>query len=129
MNCLVLKAAGTIASACAVLMLVTVQGRAQSEESQCLSLSEVQGGYPRYHIVNGRHCWYASTRGPQRAPAEAKEARPTETNVNPYDDPIWQEPDAGNVQPIAVRARNCEEQALKLDVKEKRAFMKQCMSN
>jgi|SRR5918911_766962 hypothetical protein len=128
MNCLVLKAAGAVASVCVLLMLMSAQGRAQGEESQCLSLAEVQGGYPRYHIVNGRHCWYASTRGPQRAPADTK-AKPTDTDVNPYDDPIWQEPHAANVQPIAVRARNCEEQALKLDVKEKRAFMKQCMSN
>ena len=114
---------------CIGLSFVGAQARAENEESRCLSLEEVHGGYPRYHIVDGRRCWYASTRGaPQRAPAEAK-TKPAEVDINPYDDPIWQEPEPAKVQPIAVRARNCEEQALKLDVKEKRAFMKQCMSN
>ena len=28
----------------------------------CLSQKEVRGGYPRYRVINGRHCWYASTR-------------------------------------------------------------------
>ena len=94
---------------------------AANDAPRCLSLNEVHGGYPRYHLVEGRRCWYASTRGP--------EARPAQLDVNPYDDPIWHEPDASNASAAASRAKTCEEQALKLDVKEKRAFMKQCMAN
>ena len=94
---------------------------AANDAPRCLSLPEVHGGYPRYHIVGGRRCWYASTRGP--------EAKPADVDVNPYDDPIWHEPDASQGQAAASRAKNCEEQALKLDLKEKRAFMKQCMAN
>jgi hypothetical protein len=94
---------------------------AANDAPRCLSLPEVHGGYPRYHLVGGRRCWYASTRGP--------EAKPAEVDVNPYDDPIWHEPDASKGQAAASRAKNCEEQSLKLDLKEKRAFMKQCMAN
>ena len=94
---------------------------AANEAPRCLSLPEVHGGYPRYHIVGGRRCWYASTRGP--------EAKPADVDVNPYDDPIWHQPDAIEGQAAASRAKNCEEQALKLNLKEKRAFMKQCMAN
>ncbi len=93
---------------------------AARDEPPCLSLKEVHDGYPRYRIVEGRRCWYASTRGP--------EAKPAEVDVNPYDDPIWNEPDAGTAS-AATRAKTCEEQALKLDLKEKRSFMKQCMAN
>jgi hypothetical protein len=106
---------------CLGLMLANAHAFAANDAARCLSLDEVHGGYPRYHIVGGRRCWYASTRGP--------EAKPAELNVNPYDDPIWNEPDASNAQTAAARAKNCEEQALKLDLKEKRAFMKQCMAN
>ena len=94
---------------------------AVNDAPRCLSLQEVHGGYPRYRIVGGHRCWYASTRGP--------EAKPAEVDVNPYDDPIWHQPDASNASAAASRAKNCEEQALKLDLKEKRAFMKQCMAN
>ncbi|HEX9322977.1 MAG TPA: hypothetical protein VF913_12760 [Xanthobacteraceae bacterium] len=93
---------------------------AAKDEPPCLSLKEVHDGYPRYRVVEGRRCWYASTRGP--------EAKPAEVDVNPYDDPIWNEPDAGTAS-AATRAKTCEEQALKLDLKEKRSFMKQCMAN
>jgi hypothetical protein len=112
------------------LMLAQTPAFAANEASRCLSLSEVHGGYPRYHLVEGRRCWYASTREPEAN----QESRPAAVDVNPYDDPIWQEPDASNAQAtaaeaIASRAKNCEEQALKLDPKEKRTFMKQCMAN
>jgi hypothetical protein len=96
---------------------------AANDAPRCLSLQEVHGGYPRYRIVGGRRCWYASTRGPEAKPAAA------EVDVNPYDDPIWHEPDASKGRAPADRAKTCEEQALKLDLKEKRAFMKQCMAN
>src|SRR6266536_3474664 len=52
---------------------------AAKDEPPCLSLKEVHDGYPRYRVVEGRRCWYASTRGP--------EAKPAEVDVNPYDDP------------------------------------------
>jgi hypothetical protein len=97
---------------------------AANDAQRCLGLHEVHGGYPRYRIVDGRRCWYASTRGPETAkPASMG------VDVNPYDDPIWQQPDASKGQAAASRAKNCEEQALKLDLKEKRAFMKQCMTD
>jgi hypothetical protein len=95
---------------------------AANDEPHCLALHEVHGGYPRYRIIDGRRCWYASTRGPETA-------RPANIDVNPYDDPIWHQPDASAGQAAASRAKNCEEQALKLDLKEKRAFMKQCMTD
>lgn len=102
-----------------------------NDAARCLSLQEVHGGYPRYRLIGGRKCWYASTRGPEAKPTEGKsiEATPAEVEVNPYDDPIWHEPEATNASAAASRAKNCEEQALKLDLKEKRAFMKQCMAN
>jgi hypothetical protein len=99
---------------------------AANDAARCLSLQEVHGGYPRYRLIGGRKCWYASTRGPEAKPTEA---RPAEVDVNPYDDPIWHEPEITNASAAASRAKNCEEQALKLDLKEKRAFMKQCMAN
>jgi hypothetical protein len=95
---------------------------AANDASRCLALHEVHGGYPRYRIIDGRRCWYASTRGPDTA-------KPMTIDVNPYDDPIWHQPDASAGQAAASRAKNCEEQALKLDLKEKRAFMKQCMTD
>jgi hypothetical protein len=97
-------------------------------EPPCLSLDEVHGGYPRYHLVDGRRCWYASPRGPEAKASEPR-VKPVEIDVNPYDDPIWSEPDASTTQAVALRAKGCEEQALKLDVREKRAFMKQCMAS
>jgi len=92
--------------------------------SACLSREEVTRGYPRYRVINGRHCWYASTR------REPKPARiPAKINVNPYDDPIWKESDTTGIALATTRARDCEEQSLKLDFEEKRTFLKQCMSN
>ena len=102
---------------------------AANDDSRCLSLNEVRGGYPRYRIIEGQRCWYPSTRGPQARPDPQWESKPAEVDVNPYDDPIWREPDASTASAAAGRAKICEEQALKLDLKEKRAFMKQCMSN
>ena len=93
-----------------------------ANDAPCLGLHEVHGGYPRYHIIDGRRCWYASTRGPDSA-------KPKEIDVDPYSDPIWRQPDASAGQAAASRAKNCEEQALKFDLKEKRAFMKQCMTD
>ena len=112
---------------CLGLMLAQADAFAASETPPCLSLNEVHGGYPRYRIIEGRRCWYASTRGSETRPAD--QPKPAEVDVNPYDDPIWQEPEANIGQAAAVRAKTCEEQALKLDLKEKRAFMKQCMAN
>jgi hypothetical protein len=120
---------------CLCLMLGQTQTAAAKEAPQCLSQGEVHGGYPRYRLVEGKRCWYASTRGPETNPADVQakpedvQAKPESVDVNPYDDPIWHEPDASNTQATAMRAKDCEEQALKLDPREKRVFMKQCMAN
>jgi hypothetical protein len=140
-----MKSSGACATASMGLGLLltfgAIEAFAAADEPPCLSLQEVHGGYPRYRIIDGRRCWYASTRGPEAKP-ESKpepkpefkpepkpESKPAEVDVNPYDDPIWREGETSKASAAADRAKICEEQALKLDVKEKRAFMKQCMSN
>ena len=115
----------------------------------CQSRHEVQADHPSYRIVEGRRCWYASRR---TAPADL----PT-LDVNPHDDPIWQESNAGTPAGKSARtggiqrtrsetnkdravqqeAQNCEEQALKLfgpeEMKvggpnERSVFLRQCGS-
>jgi hypothetical protein len=81
-----------------------------TSDAKCLARDQVRGGYPRYRVINGRHCWYASSRPKHQERAQ----RRAKTDVNPYDDPIWQEADAGN-----SKAANCETQALKLHEDEK----------
>ena len=78
--------------------------------AKCLTRDQVRGGYPRYRVINGRHCWFASSRPKHYERAE----RRAKTDVNPYDDPIWQEADARN-----SKAAICETQALKLHEDEK----------
>jgi len=46
----------------------------------CLSRKEVHGGYPRYRVINGRHCWYASTRDRSGKPIESAAASPNIKN-------------------------------------------------
>jgi hypothetical protein len=89
---------------------------ASSSPSNCLSRVQVQGGYPRYRVINGRHCWYAS--------ADSPRSSRTEININPHDDPIWKTSD-----PTRFELADCEVQALKLDDEEKKTFMKECISN
>jgi hypothetical protein len=66
------------------------------EQPPCLSRGEVKGGYPRYHVIDGRQCWYAAT-SPAAKPGTAKPDAPEptaaadETDVNPYGDPIWRQ--------------------------------------
>jgi hypothetical protein len=100
-----------------------------SEVGTCLTQDQVRGGYPRYRVINGRHCWYASVKA-RRKRQERAESRPkhheravkrAEVDVNPYDDPIWQEADATN-----SNSASCETQALKLDDDEKRRFLRDC---
>jgi hypothetical protein len=88
----------------------------------CLSRQQVRGGYPRYRVINGRHCWYASTPG-------RRQARRAKIDVNPYDDPIWKQSDVSGNELAKNSTQNCEEQALKLDSKEKQTFMRECTSN
>jgi hypothetical protein len=68
------------------------------DDQPCLSQSEVHGGYPRYHIIGGRKCWYAATSPLARpGPAPASPTPPAEAAgiaVNPYGDPIWNEAEA-----------------------------------
>jgi hypothetical protein len=67
------------------------------DDPPCLSLNEVHGGHPRYHVINGRQCWYASTSAPA---AKRDRAMPdpavqsAEIDVNPYGDPSWEQPEA-----------------------------------
>jgi hypothetical protein len=93
----------------AVLAALGVSEHAAS--ARCLTLEQVHGGHPRYHVIGGRHCWHAPNRGPgvtkggiHAAPATASAAE-------------------------KVRLQDCEQQAMKLDSNEKRTFLKQCMSN
>jgi len=41
------------------------------EQSPCLSQSEVKGSHLRYHLIDGRQCWYAAT-SPAAKPAVTK---------------------------------------------------------
>ena len=53
-------------------------------------------GATRYHVIDGRQCWYAAT-SPAAKPGAAKPDAPEpiaaadETDVNPYGDPIWRQ--------------------------------------
>jgi hypothetical protein len=96
--------------------------------SACLSQAQVHGGYPRYRVIGGRHCWYASARGRQNKQGEIQKKQ-VEINVNPYDDPIWEQSNVTGRELVTSQLQDCEVQALKLDSDEKRTFMKECMSN
>jgi hypothetical protein len=65
------------------------------DDPNCLSQSEVKGGHPRYHIIDGRKCWHADAEAvpdkPSRAPATAAD----EVDVNPYGDPAWEQATTG----------------------------------
>jgi hypothetical protein len=90
----------------------------------CLSLSEVHGGYPRYRIIGGRRCWYASPRAPER-----RHERPGRAiDINPDDDPIWHAPESEPVPSSRPTRADCEDQALKLEARDQRGFIKQCMA-
>src|SRR5439155_15081258 len=78
-----------------------VESRSLDTEANCLTRNQVRGGYPRYRVINGRHCWYASVKG--------EHTRKTGVDVNPYDDPIWRKTESARVE-----ATDCEIQALKL---------------
>jgi hypothetical protein len=41
------------------------------DQAPCLSQSEVKGSHLRYHLIDGRQCWYAAT-SPAAKPAAAK---------------------------------------------------------
>lgn len=92
--------------------------------TNCLTRQQVQGGYPRYRVMNGRRCWFASVEGPPKHHARAEKR--ADIDVNPHGDSIWQETDA------AKEAVDCEIQALKLheDEKlngdEKSNFLREC---
>jgi hypothetical protein len=113
-------------------------------QPECLTQEQVRGGYARYHVIHGRRCWYASVRRPDRTGERPDRAA---VDVNPYGDPIWEtnapaataldrKPAASGADRRSAAAlehtrslrSDCEEQALKLDSQEKRAFMKECLS-
>jgi hypothetical protein len=85
-------------------------------EADCLSRDQVRGGYRRYRVIHGRHCWYASAR--------TRQTKLKEINVDPYKDPIWEDSHTAGFD-----LADCEVQALKLDAEEKQTFMKECVSN
>src|SRR5947209_15879017 len=57
---------------CSIAIYPATSGLAQEGDTTpsgpCLSQKEVRGGYPKYRIINGRHCWYASTRDRSEKP-------------------------------------------------------------
>ncbi|MGA2129664.1 MAG: hypothetical protein ABSG76_26320 [Xanthobacteraceae bacterium] len=94
------------------------------DQPACLSQSEVKGSHLRYHLIDGRQCWYAAT-SPAAKPAAAQTdvakpdvakpdvAKPDVAKpeiaksdagaptaaadgieVDPYGDPIWQQAEA-----------------------------------
>jgi hypothetical protein len=82
-------------------------------QGPCLSQKEIRAGWPKYRIINGRRCWYAST--PPRKNAPSTNGQTT-----------------GNASSMPqgmsrLSTRECEEQALKLEGNEKRTFLQQCM--
>jgi len=86
--------------------LLTPGAAVALDDPQCLSLNEVKGsGHPRYHIINGRQCWYSSTSGPQAKPAAKPDpaAQSAEIDVNPYGDPAWEQ--GGEAKRPAPRQR------------------------
>jgi hypothetical protein len=89
--------------------------RSANHRFECLSREQIHNGYPRYRVVKGRHCWYASSK-----PRQTKRPK---TDQNPYGDPIWKQPEVARSEPS-----DCDLQALKLDEAEKELFMKQCKS-
>ena len=77
----------------------------------CLTYAEARKIWPREHLYwhTAAHCWDSLTS------AEWK---------NKSSDPA-----RAQGSPDAISAKECEEQALKLDAEEKRTFMRQCTSN
>ena len=59
----------------------TKANRSVEAPSTCLSLKQVHGGYPRYRVIGGRHCWYASTRFRQETRVQIKRESPEATVV------------------------------------------------
>jgi hypothetical protein len=72
----------------------------------CLSRQQVHGLHRKYRIIEGRQCWYA--------------ARPADGHVARKKHP------AGTLDRPGTS--ECQEQALKLDGEERRAFLRECRS-
>ena len=76
--------------------------------SPCLSEKQVHGGWPKYRIIKGRKCWYASTSPRKNGPPLGTTKQGTSERLS---------------------AIECQDQAMKLDGDEKRTFLSQCMSH
>ena len=72
-------------------------------QERCRSRREVQGGWPKYRIINGRQCWYSST--PPRTRADSSAGHESR-------------------QPSG----QCQDQAGKLDSEAKRTLIQECIS-
>ena len=85
--------------------------KATLEKQPCLSQREVRGGWPKYGIIKGRRCWYASK------PADYGALSPGNAG-------------SGAAEPAQrLGAGECRDQAAKLDAAEKRTFLRECMSS
>ena len=85
--------------------------KATLEKQPCLSQREVRGGWPKYRIIKGRQCWYASR------PADYGSLSPGNAGSGAAE------------QSQRLGAGECRDQAAKLDAAEKRAFLRECMSS
>jgi len=88
-----------------------IQGRLTSHvrndakpKQPCLSRRKVRGQHINYRIIDGRKCWY--------------EARPAGRDA----------PSLRKNDTTRVDANECQEQAMKLDGDERRAFLRECRS-
>jgi hypothetical protein len=70
----------------------------------CLSRQQVHGRHRKYRITDGRQCWYA--------------ARPADSHAARKKNPAGSSDRPGPSE--------CQEQALKLDGDERRAFLREC---
>jgi hypothetical protein len=74
------------------------------DDPPCLSQSEVHGGYPRYHVIGGRKCWYAAS-SQLATPSPSSPSAPAQSagiDVNPYGDPSW---NGAETRPAPARPR------------------------
>ena len=82
-------------------------GKNALAQPPCLSEKQVHGGWPKYRIIKGRKCWYASTSPRKNAPPLGTAEQGTSERLS---------------------AIECKDQAMRLDGDEKRKFLSQCMS-
>jgi hypothetical protein len=106
------------------------------EQQPCLSQSEVKGSHLRYHLIDGRQCWYAATSPAAKPAAKPDIAKPDgakadvakpeiaksdagtptaaadEIDVDPYGDPIWQQAEAHEAHTAPRKPRRAKPSAV-----------------